>query len=112
VLRGEVSQVMRSYLRLEWNKEKIIFEVAHKDITDSCGIGACIDLQKFSGLRLVELTAAAGLLKQDLSRTPPATLVYIASIIVNNLNIHTFKLIPCLSFQSIVNCSLSLSYDI
>jgi hypothetical protein len=63
--------VMRSYLRLEWNKEKIIFEVAHKDITDSCGIGACIDLQKFSGLRLVELTAAPGLLKQDLSRTPP-----------------------------------------
>jgi hypothetical protein len=66
-----VSEVMRSYLRLEWNKEKIIFEVAHKDITDSCGIGACIDLQKFSGLRLVELTAAPGLLKQDLSRTPP-----------------------------------------
>jgi hypothetical protein len=80
VLRGEVSQVMRSYLRLEWNKEKIIFEVAHKGITDSCEVGACIDLQKFSGLPLVEPTrlldtqAAAGLLKQDLNRNPPLLL--------------------------------------
>jgi hypothetical protein len=30
-----VSEVMRSYLRLEWNKKKAIFEIAHRDTTDS-----------------------------------------------------------------------------